>query len=387
MEPGVSVIIVTYNSAETIFTCVDSVLKSLGPDDEVIIVDNHSHDNTVEIVKQIAVHTQNNVEIFKQTENCGFAKGCNIGIDQSNKEFIVLLNPDTEVFGDWLHRLLAHFHFYKNTGAVGPLSNYANATQHITTYCPNYLDYTHDASGLIESLYRKFKLRSVPVKLLIGFCMALRRDILQLYRGLDEDFFLGIEDLELSWRLREKGFLLRVALDVFVNHAGHVSFNTLPKPQTDQYTQKGADILYEKMRSYYRPDKVPNPKDYFGISWWKPSVLKVKSEEEAFAPKLQKRDYDHILAEVKKLIQNRGGPKAIQVLHNALKIFVNDYLLWYTLGSLYFAIGNLEKAEYALKNAWALECNSDKAKNKLVELFNCQDNRDEVHEIFGEVVR
>ncbi len=198
--------------------------------------------------------------------------------------------------------------------------------------------------------------------------MALRRDLIESVGPLDEDFFLGIEDLELSWRLREQGYWLRVALDVFVGHLGHASFNTVPEAKKAAFIQQGSDRLYEKMRRFYYPNPVPHPQDYFGISWWRPSILNEKSEAEVFAPKTQPEGRRRVLRRAKELLFARHADQAVDLLRKALHLSPHDFGLWYTLGSTCMAVGRLEEAEIALRNAHALEFGSSKAEHKLASL-------------------
>ncbi|MFQ5708114.1 MAG: glycosyltransferase [bacterium] len=368
MNAGASVIIVTYNSAQTIRTCLVSVANTIRPEDEVLIIDNNSSDNTVEIIAQVQSELKTKFQCLLQDKNQGFSKGCNIGIAKSTGEFIILLNPDTEVFGGWIERLTAHFRYYKFTGAVGPLSNYTIRSQHILTYFPDYSAYLQDAQKLIETLYQRFRNRSIPAKLLIGFCMALRRDLVEGIGGLDEDIFLGDDDLEISWRFREQGYQLRVALDVFINHVGQSSFDTLPKIETEEMVRQGSDALFEKMRKHYSPNKVPHPQDYFGIGWWSPSILKEHKAEEVFSPKLTHRDYNELTQKTKRLLRQGKHKEAAKLLEQALKLYVNDFVLWYTLGSIYLILQEYEQAEFALKNAWSLDFNTRMATTKLLEL-------------------
>ena len=344
---------------------MDSVVNTLRPQDEVLVIDNHSQDNTLEIIEQLNFSPEK-VKVLPQSKNYGFSRGCNIGIENSNKEFVILLNPDTEVFGDWIARLTGHFQYYEKTGAVGPLSNATIPVQHISTYFHEYGLYT--AQQVMTRLSQNYGMRSIPAKLLIGFCMALRRDLLERFGGLDEDIFLGDDDTEISWRLREKGYLLRIALDVYVSHFNHVSFNTLKNSATDKIVQEGTDVLYEKMKTYYSSEKVPNPNDYFGISWWKPSILENKTEDEVFAPRWQRHEYNNILLKARDFLKNQNHRAAIDVLLNALNLHVNGFNFWYTLGSVYLMMKEYGKAEVALKNAETLEFNGERAKQKLAKL-------------------
>jgi len=387
MSPGASIIIVTFNSVETIADCLISTAASLRANDEILIIDNNSQDNTLAIVEEFLQPDQKRVRVFSQKRNLGFSRGCNIGIENSDKEFVILLNPDTQVFGDWIKRLTDHFKTYPKTGAVGPLSNRCLSSQQIQTYFPNYKEYCADAFQLLDVLQRTMDKRSLPKRLLMGFCMVLRRDLIEKFGPLDEDIFLGNEDIEMSWRLRENGYFLRVALDVFINHQRQASFKSLEKTQADKIVQQGADVLFAKMQEYYKPAKVPHPRLYFNIDWWQPSILKQKSEDEVFDSSLLKYDRSEIIPATKKLLKRKHQGQAIELLEETLKIIVDDHLMWYSLGSLYLINKDFEKAEIALKNAWAYLETHDKAQDKLLSLFSEQGRDDEAKELFGDLPR
>ena len=219
----------------------------------------------------------------------------------------------------------------------------------------------------------------------MGFCMVLPRALIHKLGPLDEDFFLGIEDIELSWRLRENGYTLRVALDVFVNHQRQTSFKTLPKSHTDKLVQEGANALYAKMQRYYKPAKVPDPRLYFNIDWWRPSILQVAPEEEVFNLEPLEYEQHRIIPCVQSLLKDNLYSEAIKLLEDSLKIIVDDYLMWFTLGSIYLIMKDFDNAELALKNAWAYEGNDSKAKKKLITLFSQQNRLEEAKEFVGEI--
>ena len=89
MENGAAIIIVTYNSGKTIACCLHSVLETLRPCDEVLIIDNHSQDNTVKQIQRFLKPSSGRVKFFPQIKNLGFSKGCNIGIKYSKKESLL----------------------------------------------------------------------------------------------------------------------------------------------------------------------------------------------------------------------------------------------------------------------------------------------------------
>ena len=96
-KPDVSIIIVTYNSADFISECLDSVFNAdLKIKQEVIVVDNQSKDRTAELIAR----KYPQVKLITPEDNLGFAKGVNLGAQHSEGEFVLLLNPDTVVKPD-----------------------------------------------------------------------------------------------------------------------------------------------------------------------------------------------------------------------------------------------------------------------------------------------
>ena len=89
-EIDVSVIVVTYNSAECIKTCVYSVLAQEGLAIEVIVIDNVSADKTIEKVREI----DGDIILICNHENVGFGRACNQGVASSSGKYVMLLNPD-----------------------------------------------------------------------------------------------------------------------------------------------------------------------------------------------------------------------------------------------------------------------------------------------------
>ena len=105
MKKNIFTVIVTYNSGKVINDCLRSLCKkSEINDNNIIIVDNNSQDNTIQLIKQ----SFNNVKLNKLSDNKGFSKAVNIGIKQAltrRADYILLLNPDTLVETSLRHSL------------------------------------------------------------------------------------------------------------------------------------------------------------------------------------------------------------------------------------------------------------------------------------------
>ena len=98
-----SVIILNYNVRFFLEQCVASVQEALSNiDSEIIVVDNHSSDDSCEMIKSRFP----NVKLIENNSNLGFPKGNNIGVAQANGDYICILNPDTVVAEDTLESVI-----------------------------------------------------------------------------------------------------------------------------------------------------------------------------------------------------------------------------------------------------------------------------------------
>lgn len=262
---NVSIIVLTYNSSKTILPCLQSVEKNLRPGDEVIIADNASKDDTIKIVGNF-IKGKAQFKLIDNGKNLGFSAGTNAGIKASKNPITILLNPDTMATNQWLDRLTAHF-ADDSIAAVGPISNYVAGLQRMDLYLRK-IPKGYSIDQITDLNYEANKGRSVETKLLIGFCMAVRKDVLDKLGYLDEELFLGNDDLELSWRLRLNGYKLKVATDTFIYHEGQHSFNTETKTTTSSLVQQSTNALYAKLLKYYGEDNIPSPMELWMINWF-----------------------------------------------------------------------------------------------------------------------
>lgn len=243
-----SVIVLTYNSAKTLDECVSSVIPTLGPDDELICVDNASEDSTQEMLTDYARRCPQ-IKLIFNAENAGFSTGCNVGMLASSGEYIVLLNPDTRVWPNWIERLIEPLTM-DGVGAVGPVSDRVNPDQFVGRFL------REDDGGLsIEELAQAMERVNpgvmVETKLLIGFCLCTSRRILDQVGLLIDEMFLGSDDLELSWRLRCLGFRLIVRADVFVHHKTGASQESVDYDVRARQSLESATVLHRRLIAFY----------------------------------------------------------------------------------------------------------------------------------------
>ena len=217
--PRATIVILAWNAWEHTRPCLDSLLPTLGPGDQVVVVDNGSTDATRE---ELATYPW--VDVVRNDENCGFARGCNQGAAVARGDVIVFLNNDTIVHGGWLDELLAPF-ADPEVGAVGPRSNRVSGHQLVEDVSYRGDDVTV-IGAFAEEWRRAHRGSTSECARLVGFCLAVRAETFRTVEGFDEEYRIGgFEDDDLCMKLRTADFRLVVAHGSFVHHAAHATFD------------------------------------------------------------------------------------------------------------------------------------------------------------------
>ncbi len=217
-----SIIVLTHNQLTYTQACIDSIRKHTSDTPyEIIIVDNHSTDGTPEWLSQ-----QSDIRTIFNDDNRGFPTGCNQGIEIAKGEAILLLNNDTVVTENWLTLLLDCLYSEPSIGAVGPVTNNCSNYQTIPVSYPSLLEMQLFAGQYNQRDPDKWERRLK----LVGFCMLIKRSIVDEIGLLDERFSPGnFEDDDYSLRILQAGYQLILCKNVFIHHFGSTSFKTNPE--------------------------------------------------------------------------------------------------------------------------------------------------------------
>nr|WP_250620460.1 glycosyltransferase [Bacillus subtilis] len=236
-----SIIVLTYNQLALTKQCLESIWKHTNNDCiEVIVIDNGSHDGTRDYLKQITSIKA----IFNKT-NEGFAKACNQGLEVASGDNILFLNNDTVVTNQWLEPMIKLLYQDDKIGMVGPVSNYVSGPQQVPVNYTN-VEEIEDFSRLYCLQQRG---RSKAVLRLVGFCLLVKKKVLDEVGGFDERFVGGsFEDDDLSLRVLQAGYQLKIALDSFVHHHGHATFTGNPDLSINQLYEENRQRFIDKWK-------------------------------------------------------------------------------------------------------------------------------------------
>ena len=253
----VSIIVITWNNIEHTRRCVQSILADqTWPNYELIIVDNGSTDETPEYLKQLK-NQHANIRVVLNRTNVGFAAANNIGLQQAQDAgYIILLNNDTVVPVGWMARLMRHLRDTE-IGMVGPVTNSAGNEARIDVPYQS-LDDMHTFARMQMASHDG---ETFDISMLAMYCVAMRKDVVDEIGPLDENFGIGMfEDDDYARRIRQKGYRIVCAEDVFVHHAGRASFAMLEGDEYRKLFEKNRSLFEAKWGSDWVPHKRSNPR-------------------------------------------------------------------------------------------------------------------------------
>ncbi|WP_243472534.1 glycosyltransferase family 2 protein [Winogradskyella sp. MH6] len=202
-----SVVILNYNVRYFLELCLRSVEQAVKTiDAEIIVVDNNSPDDSCAMVKQLFP----NVKLIENKENHGFSKGNNIGVAQAKGEYLCILNPDTVVAEDTFSKVLDFAKSHANLGIVG-----CQLVDGRGKFLPESKRHIPTPKVALQKLignsknYYTTSLKPDDIgktEILVGAFMLLKRDIYNEVNGLDEDYFMYGEDVDLSYKVLKAGY-------------------------------------------------------------------------------------------------------------------------------------------------------------------------------------
>jgi GT2 family glycosyltransferase len=232
-QPETTVVVVSYCTRELLCNCLTSLREQADGYTELIVVDNHSTDDSVAMLRREFPE----VKLLENSENAGFARANNQGIREAHGKYVLLLNSDTVVRAGAVQTMAHFMDAHAEAGAIGCRLLYADGRIQATAgrhAGPNLMGLILRLSGLAHSIrsnrarrilrrYFGFLLGSslrsyldpyaastsaFEVETISGACLMLRREAVAQAGELDENFFMYLEDLDYCLRLGACGWKL-----------------------------------------------------------------------------------------------------------------------------------------------------------------------------------
>lgn len=243
-QTACDVVVVNYNAGSFLTRCVRSILASDIPL-RLIIVDNASRDTSLQSIENLALG-QHDLIICKNTKNYGFSKAVNIGAKQCKTPYLMLLNPDCEIHPHTIRGLIEQTKALNDWGVLGALVFNEDGTEQ--RGCRR-LEPTFKRSVVTAlRLGKRFQsvnchqtplpFETICIDAVSGSAMLIERATFDRIGGMDEGYFLHVEDLDYCRRVREAGKKIYFTPHVSLFHHHGASSHDVPV-QTEWYKHQG----------------------------------------------------------------------------------------------------------------------------------------------------
>lgn len=218
----VSIVILNFNGAYFLQKFLPTVIK-YSKGHEIVVADNNSSDDSLKLLE----NSFPEIRTILFSENHGFCGGYNKALAQINCDYFVLLNSDIEVTPNWIEPIISLFEKDEKIAAIQPkLLDYN---------CKTKFEYAGGAGGFIDNFGYPFCRGRIfdsietdtsqyndtrEIFWATGACFFVRADVFKSNGGFDDDFFAHMEEIDLCWRVKQKGYKVYHCGESAVYHVG-----------------------------------------------------------------------------------------------------------------------------------------------------------------------
>ena len=200
--PSVAIVILNWNAENYLAGCLRAVEQLDYPNFEIIVVDNASTDNSIQLLQQQFPH----IKTVQNPTNAGYSVGNNVVLRDVAADFVLIINPDIIVSKKLLHELISAMLAEPQIGVAGCKLTYpdSNVLQHAGGFLsaplalPNHFGLREEDSGQFDE--------QRDVDYVIGAAFAVRKEVLQTVGLLDEGYFLYFEEVDFCTRAKRAGY-------------------------------------------------------------------------------------------------------------------------------------------------------------------------------------
>ncbi|HVT00816.1 MAG TPA: glycosyltransferase [Patescibacteria group bacterium] len=249
---SLSIIIVNYRVDDFLIRCVSSIKNNIKEINyEVVVVENNPEADLSNRLKRFDF-----VKYIKPEANLGYGRGNNLGVKKSSGEFIFILNPDTEIIGGSISKIIKKLKD-KKTGVIAPLltdkKSRVYKLQGTETLTPLKAIFALSIINKVWSnnpISQKFWLRNTDrnkihkVSVVPGTAFLIKRDLFEKIGMFDENMFLYFEESDLCLRLNNLGYINYITPDLKIKHFWGES--TKKNKKTDEYFIKSRFYYFRK---------------------------------------------------------------------------------------------------------------------------------------------
>jgi GT2 family glycosyltransferase len=247
-----AVVILNYNGRKFLEEFLPSVVLHSKNDAEIIVADNCSKDDSVKFLQK----NYPEIRIIINVENGGFAKGYNDALKQIDAEYFVLLNSDIEVSENWIKPVISLLDSDKSIAAAQPkilAFQSKNKFEHAGA-CGGFIDHysfpfcrgrifniTEEDNGQYDDAREVFWAT--------GAALFIRAELFRGENGFSEYFFAHMEEIDLCWRLKNKGHKIYVVPHSKVYHVGGGTLNYMSPFKTYLNFRNNLFLIYRNKRN------------------------------------------------------------------------------------------------------------------------------------------
>lgn len=218
----IAVVILNWNGVKLLEQFLPSVIQ-FSPEATIYIADNASTDESITFVK----NNYPTIKVIQNQSNKGYAGGYNEALQHIDAEIYALVNSDVEVTENWLKSILETFETEPETAIIQP--------KILDFKKKEYFEYAGAAGGFIDKFGYPFCRGrifgtlekdngqyndKIEIFWASGACLFIRSTVYKEMKGFDEDFFAHQEEIDLCWRIINKGYKIKYNPESIVYHVG-----------------------------------------------------------------------------------------------------------------------------------------------------------------------
>ena len=229
------IVIPIWNQVDYTKECIGNIIKYTRYPYRLILIDNGSEGDTKRYLEGLKSSGAPDTQLIRNEMNLGFVKAVNQGLKISRAPYVCVMNNDTVPGPGWLERMVEFAETHRDVGLINP-------------QCNGHNDKTIEKYA--ESLYVN-KGKYMEMNQCQGYCMLVKREVIEKIGYLDESFGVGgYDDTDYSMRAHKAGYRCAAIYDAYVYHRQHASFDKAG--DREEWVSKNKKIYYGKWGAHLR---------------------------------------------------------------------------------------------------------------------------------------